>query len=134
MSLRILLGFLLPAVIATPAFSQIGMPIGSPNEGARVHHLDDDQKTTVTFVKVQGASPGHYATVTVETTPNAKCSIVYTTPSGRTSTAAGLDDETSDGKGEASWTWLIGGRTNPGTGTITVTCNGVSATSDISIP
>jgi hypothetical protein len=92
-----------------------------------------DQNNGVSFLDVQGASPGHEASVTVQATPNTDCSIVYITPSGRASRARGLDDKTSDSGGKVSWSWLIGGNTKRGTGTVTVTCDGKSATAQIDI-
>jgi len=50
-----------------------------------------------------------------------------------TTEAAGLVTKTAGANGEVSWSWLIGGATKPGTGRVTVTCNGVSATTDITI-
>jgi hypothetical protein len=88
----------------------------------------------VTFVSVQGARPGGHASVTVQTAPNSNCSIVYRTPAGTKSKAAGLTDKTTDVDGKVSWTWLIGGSTKAGTGSVTVTCGGEHATTGIDIP
>jgi hypothetical protein len=88
----------------------------------------------VTFVSVTGGYPGGYASVTIQATPGANCSISYTTPSGRASVAVGLGDQTADADGKVTWSWKIGNRTKPGTGRVMVTCNGQSATSDITIP
>jgi hypothetical protein len=89
--------------------------------------------TTVTFISVQGGSPGATASVTVQTAANAGCSITYVTPKGTVSQAQGLGDKTAGGDGRVSWSWKIGTGTAPGTGSVTVTCNGVSATTDITI-
>ena len=78
----------------------------------------------VTFVSVQGASPGNVASAIVQTAPTVSCSISYTTPKGTVSKAAGLVDKTSDGSGRVSWSWLIGGNTTRGTGSVTVSCRG----------
>jgi hypothetical protein len=87
----------------------------------------------VTIVSVNGASPGGYASVTVQTTPGAECSIRYVTPHGTVSRAKGLGNQNADSDGKASWTWKIGSKTEPGTGSVTVTCNGESATTAIVI-
>ncbi len=87
----------------------------------------------VTFTSVQGAKPGNVATVMVQTAPNASCSIGYVTPKGTQSEAAGLVTKTAGADGDVSWSWLIGGATKPGTGSVTVTCNGVNATTNITI-
>jgi len=87
----------------------------------------------VRFVAVQGTSPGRNASVTVQAAASARCSIRYITPLGTNSTAAGLVSQTADASGSASWTWLIGGNTTRGTGSVTVTCNNASASSPIQI-
>lgn len=89
--------------------------------------------TTVTFVSVQGGPPGGTASVTVQTAANAYCSIAYYTPKGSRSVAQGLEDKTAGGDGRVSWSWKIGTNTAPGTGTVIVSCNGVSATANITI-
>jgi len=90
--------------------------------------------TSVQFTAVDGASPGRYASVSVQTSPNASCTIDYVTPHGTDSVAAGLVPKNADANGQISWVWLIGGRTYPGTGTVTVTCGGTSASASIDIP
>src|SRR5205823_2990735 len=40
----------------------------------------------VQFTSVRGGSPGGFASVTVQTAPNANCSITYITPHGTNST------------------------------------------------
>jgi len=87
----------------------------------------------VSFVSVVGTSPGRVASVTVQTAPGASCSIVYVTPRGTVSVAQGLSPKTADASGRVSWAWLIGTRTYSGTGSVTVTCNGVSASAGIGI-
>jgi hypothetical protein len=71
-------------------------------------------------------SPGAYASAAVQTSPGAVCSIVYVVPSGRISTAQGLDVQTADGSGVCRWRWKIGTNTNPGTGSVRITANGVT--------
>jgi hypothetical protein len=87
----------------------------------------------VQFISVQGTSPGRYASVTVQTAANAYCTIDYWTPKGTHSVAAGLTPKYADGGGQASWTWLIGGNTTRGTGTVRVSCGGYSASTSITI-
>jgi hypothetical protein len=89
--------------------------------------------TVVTFISVSGGSPGGYASVTVQTIPGASCSIVYVTPAGTVSTAQGLGNNTDGENGKVSWSWKIGSNTRRGTGRVTVTCNGISATAPIQI-
>jgi hypothetical protein len=71
-------------------------------------------------------SRGATATATVTDAPGVTCTISYRTPSGAVSEAAGLGNATTDANGRASWSWAIGGSTNPGTGTVTVRCGTVS--------
>jgi hypothetical protein len=87
----------------------------------------------VTFAAVNGAGPNGYASVTVKATPNAESSIRYVTPHGSVSRAKGLEDQTTDSDGQTTWTWKIGARTESGAGSVTVTCNGDSATASIEI-
>ena len=55
------------------------------------------------------------------------------TPLGNVSEAAGLIPKTAGPNGNLSWTWTIGGNTQPGTGQVTVTYDGVSASTSIQI-
>lgn len=87
----------------------------------------------VQITSLTGARPGGTATAVVQTTPGASCSIGYRTPAGTSSTAQGLSSRSADTNGTVSWTWNIGPSTRPGTGTVTVTCNGESTSSPIQI-
>lgn len=71
-------------------------------------------------------SAGSNANVTIQTAAGASCFLGYTTPSGTVSEAQGLGAATADGNGICSWTWRIGGSTNPGTGSLAITANGVT--------
>ena len=107
-------------------------PVGSTNP-TPTPIPTNPPSTGVTFLLVTGGPPGANAYVKVQTAANASCSISYVTPSGSTSTAQGLGNKSADGSGIVDWTWKIGTKTNPGTGTVTVTCNGVSASTGITI-
>jgi hypothetical protein len=87
----------------------------------------------ITFVSVNGASPDGFASVTIQATPGAECSIRYVTPHGTISRAAGLENQTADSAGKTYWTWKIGSKTEPGTGSVTVASNGASTTTSIEI-
>ncbi len=69
---------------------------------------------------------GGSASAAIQTSAGAACSIRYVTPSGNRSTAQGLVTETADADGVCAWTWRIGSSTKPGTGTVTITANGVT--------
>lgn len=87
----------------------------------------------VTFLSAVGGSPGGTASARVQTIPGALCSIRYTTPAAADSADRGLVTTFADGSGVVAWSWRIGSRDRPGTGTVTVTCNGVQASADIAI-
>jgi hypothetical protein len=76
-------------------------------------------------LEVRGGPPGGQASATVRTSPGARCAPAYVTPRGTRSTAKGLVERTADANGVAAWTWVIGSSTVPGTGNVTVTCDGV---------
>lgn len=67
------------------------------------------------------------ATVTIQGLPNTTYSITVHYKSGP-SAAEGLEDKTSDGSGQVSWSWKVGGRTSPGTFNITVSGGGETLT------
>jgi hypothetical protein len=85
--------------------------------------LDIDCSTTcfVKFMNSVDVFRGNPATLQVQTTPGAHCSIEVVLPSGAVSEAGGLTAQTADVSGTVIWSWLVGGRTGPGTGTIRVT-------------
>jgi hypothetical protein len=87
----------------------------------------------VKFLQVNGTSPGRTASVEIQTKPGLTCSITYIVPSGRVSTAKGLDPEVADSNGEAYWSWLISGNTGRGTGTVRVSCGPYSNSAPIII-
>ena len=87
----------------------------------------------LTFVTVSDAVPGGMASVTVQTTPWASCSIRYATPLGTVSTAEGLTAKLADAVGRVSWSWAVGSGTSVGIGTVSVTCGAFSASSPIRI-
>lgn len=60
------------------------------------------------------------ATISITGSPGVEYSIRVIYPSGAQSKAKGLENKVADTKGNASWTWHIGGKTNPGKGTATV--------------
>jgi hypothetical protein len=71
--------------------------------------------------------------MTVQTAPSAICAILFVTPAGAPSVAQGLGPKTADAVGRVSWSWVIEANATPGTGTVTVTCNGMSASAGIQI-
>ena len=67
------------------------------------------------------------ATVTIQALPNTTYSITVNYKSGLSS-AQGLEGKTSDGSGQVSWSWKVGGHTGPGTFHITVSGGGETLT------
>lgn len=59
------------------------------------------------------------ATLSVQGAPNSEARI-YVYYSSGASKAKGLEKKTTDDSGNVSWTWTIGGKTKPGTYSITV--------------
>lgn len=64
-----------------------------------------------------------YGSVSAQTAPGATCSASARLPSGRTSTAQGLDTHNADASGNVSWTYRTVSNTGAGTGMYTVTCS-----------
>lgn len=85
------------------------------------------------FVSVVGGRPGDRARVVVQARPGAACTIRYTTPAGTVSRAQGLAPTTADASGQASWSWVIGTATRPGTGRVEVTCDDATISAPIQI-
>lgn len=56
----------------------------------------------------------------MQSAPGATYYINYRTPAGINSATQGLYIKQSDGNGNVSWTWVIGIKTQPGTGSLTV--------------
>lgn len=89
--------------------------------------------TPLSFLVVQGAAPGGQATVTVQALPGVSCSIMVLTPRGDESTAAGLNNQATDRLGRASWRWTIPASTPVGVGKVRVSCDGMSAETELPI-
>ncbi|SRR6266851_3620310 len=64
-----------------------------------------------------------YGSLSARTAPGATCNASARLPSGRTSTAQGLDTHQADATGNISWTYQTVSNTGSGTGTYTVTCS-----------
>lgn len=93
----------------------------------------DSSDSSVEILAVRGGKPNARADTTVRTTPNAECSLSYTTPDGDESDEPGLGPKTASGNGRVSWSWRISPDTTPGTGTVTVTCGDESVEEPIII-
>jgi len=87
----------------------------------------------ITLVAAYGASPGGVASVEAKVTPNAVCTLAYSTPSGTASEAEGLGQATADADGDVRWEWNISASTKTGSGQVVVTCGDASQTSNITI-
>jgi hypothetical protein len=71
--------------------------------------------------------------VNATTTPGSICRIRYPTPAGKASQARGLGNKVADASETVLWSWNIGPSTAPGTGTVTVECDGNAKTVPIGI-
>jgi len=64
------------------------------------------------------------ATATIQTQPNAQCTLTFILPSGRESTVAGVGTHTADKDGFCTWWWEIKFNVNPGRGAVVITAGG----------
>jgi hypothetical protein len=93
----------------TPSASPTPSPTSSPSKAP-----------AALFVRITASS---YGFVEATTLPGASCTARAKLPSGRISTAAGLQPIVVAGDdGDVSWTYNTSSNTKPGTGTHTVTC------------
>lgn len=96
---------------------------GAPDSAATVKAFQTASNTTVKITVSSPVARNAVATVSVETAPNADCSITYETPSGTRSDAAGLEKKKADANGKAKWSFTIGPNTQTGDGQVRVICN-----------
>ena len=78
-------------------------------------------------------SAGGVASLTINTLPDARCTITVYYKSGP-SQAAGLGPQTAGSNGNVTWSWKVGSRTSPGTWSITVTADLNGQSTAIQIP
>jgi endonuclease YncB( thermonuclease family) len=76
---------------------------------------------------------GTFASLEIQTSPNATCSLQYTTPAGTHSQAGGLGETGAGESGVCFWRWRIDSRTTPGSGILHITTQGVTETVAIEI-
>lgn len=76
---------------------------------------------------------GDVAEVRARVPASVACAIQFTRPSGRVSTAAGLETKRSDDAGQIAWQFRVSADTRPGIGTVEVRCGSDSATAPIEI-
>jgi hypothetical protein len=67
------------------------------------------------------AAPATDATIQIQTSPGADCSIQVIYKSGP-SRARGLYPQAADSRGRITWTWRVGSNTTPGRWPIVVAC------------
>lgn len=97
----------------------------------------DDQQDSgsgaVEFVTVRDVRAGSTADVVVSTEPRAECTITYVSPEGNEESVRGLEPKTASGVGRVNWGWKIDPETPAGEATVTVTCNGETAETTLTI-
>jgi hypothetical protein len=64
-----------------------------------------------------------YGLISARTAAGATCTASARLPSGRESSAQGLDTHAADGSGSITWTYRTEANTTKGTGTYTVSCS-----------
>jgi hypothetical protein len=75
-----------------------------------------------------------YGSLSAQTAPGATCSASARLPSGRESTAQGLDTHNADASGNISWTYRTVSNTGAGTGTYTVICSAAGQSKTVTAP
>lgn len=104
------------------------------NWEAGCHQPLPSTSTTVSFTSVNGASPGGTASATIQTQAGAFCRIDYFGPLHHDRFEDGaLAPQTAPASGTVTWSWLVSTDTPVGSGTVTVTCNGVTISNPIQI-
>ena len=84
------------------------------SEAEETYYETEPQSREIVFTGGLTFKRNQNATISISAEPNTLYSITVFYKSGP-STAQGLEPKTSDGDGNVSWTWRIGGRTAPGT-------------------
>ncbi len=110
-----------PRPVTQPGSSLVQPPSSDGGVGVTINALTSPVKR------------GQTASLSASIVAGASCSIAYTTPTGTHSTAQGLVSKATDSAGNVSWSWVIGTSTNPGTGTVTVTCGGQTTSAPITV-
>jgi hypothetical protein len=121
----------LPTVTPTATLAQTALPPTStptPEPSATPTPVGG-----VTFLSVTGGPPGSTARATVQTWPEAACTIAFIRPAGTSSSARGLVPKSANLNGIVEWTWKIWELSETGTGSVVVTCNGVTASTPIEV-
>jgi hypothetical protein len=75
-----------------------------------------------------------YGSVSAQTAPGATCTASARLPSGRDSTAQGLDTHDADANGNITWTYRTVSNTGAGTGTYTVSCSSGGQSKTVTAP
>ena len=83
-----------------------------------------------TTARTKSVRRGGTASVTIRTTPGARCLISVVYPSGP-ATAGGLDARKAGKTGFVVWTWKVGAKTTKGSMPIYVTCSLRDRTGDV---
>ena len=115
----LVLGGLVLGACSTPS---VGDPTTAPAPSATPEPVPTGVPLTISKVSVtDSVARGDPATVVISTAPAAACTIEVRYTSGASS-AAGLEHQTADTSGTASWTWTVGRNTLTGTYPINIHC------------
>jgi hypothetical protein len=126
------------AIAASCAAAPANPPVAeTPSYQGTVARSHDRQPATTTprpAALTVSITHSAYGSVSAQTAPGATCSASARLPSGRDSTAQGLDTHNADANGSISWTYRTVANTGAGTGTYTVSCSSGGQTKTVTAP
>lgn len=106
--------------------SSLSAPSSSPPTGS------SSSAVTITSV-ITSIAHGNYETLRAHASPGTSCTLTVVLPSGYTSEASGLGEDTANASGTLAWNWWVSSDTDPGTAHATVTCGSHSAATAFTI-
>ena len=118
----------------TPTAAAAGSP--NPTSTQAPPPASPTHSPATSFVEIVSVSSpvmrGSTATLVAQTTPSANCGITGTFSSGGVAASVAVA-RPADGDGRLAWTWDVPARAPIGDWQVTVTCDGASATTTISV-
>lgn len=106
----------------TPSPTATTIPTESIQPTPTPQPAQQNDQITATFL-TSPVKQNSTAQLDIKTVPQAQCIIKVTLPSGKQSTASGLEAKTTDNSGVTTWSWRINWNTKPGTAIIEINCS-----------